>query len=87
MTHGILGIVPQIKKAKIETNKLMVYLQDGRVVITPKKYFSFLRGNPGKIFIADGNTIIFDNADEVIHIEEILGRYEDYKYSFVNAKK
>jgi len=41
-----------------------------------------LKGNPGKIFIAHGNTIIFDNADEVIHIEEILGRYEYYRYGF-----
>lgn len=83
MSYGILGIAPKIKKAKIETNKLMVYLQDGRVIITPKKYFDFLKGNSGKIFIADGDTLIFDKANEVIHLEEILGRYEDYRYSFV----
>jgi hypothetical protein len=41
MANGIVGIVPHIKKAKIEANKLMVYLQDGRVVITQKNIFRF----------------------------------------------
>ncbi len=84
MTHtanGIIGIKPEIKKVKIELNNLRVALEDGRIIIVPKRLFPFLKKTVGKIFIADGDTIIFDKANEVIHLEEILGRYEDYKYS------
>ncbi|MBX3163633.1 MAG: hypothetical protein KF900_04080 [Bacteroidetes bacterium] len=83
MTLGIVGVKPQILKAKVIGSKLFVKFEDGRELYTPKKLFPFLKGRLGKIFIADGETIIFDNADEVIHVSELLGRYEDYKYSFV----
>jgi hypothetical protein len=80
MANGIYGIKPIIKKAKFGARKLYIALEDGREISIPKKYFSFLKGNVGRIFISDGDTLIFDKADEVIHIEEILGRNEDYKY-------
>ena len=79
--NGIVGIKPTIKKVKLERNCLNVALEDGRIISVPRKLFSFLKKTTGKIFIADGDTIIFDKANEVIHLEEILGRYEDYKYS------
>ncbi len=80
MKQGIVGIKPEIKKVDLDKSKLTVWLVDGRVIITPKKLFSFLRKPCGKAYISDGDTIIFDKADEVIHIEEVLGRYEDYRY-------
>lgn len=82
MTYGIIGIKPQIIKAKIAGTKLYVKFLDGRELYIPKKLFPFLKARTGKVYIADGETIIFDNADEVIHVSELLGRYEDYKYSF-----
>lgn len=81
-TYGVYGIKPKIIKVKIIGSKIYVKFKDGRELLTPKKIFPFLKGNLGKIFIADGETIIFDNADEVIHVSELLGRFEDYKYSF-----
>ena len=82
MALGIYGIKPHILKVKIIGSKLFVKFEDGRELYTPKKRFPFLKGRLGKVYIADGETIIFDNADEVIHVSELLGRYEDYKYSF-----
>ncbi|MBI4648557.1 MAG: hypothetical protein HY738_18730 [Bacteroidia bacterium] len=81
MANGIVGIKPEIKKVRIERTCFSVVLTDGRIIIVPKKLFPFLKKTTGKIFIADGDTIIFDKANEVIHLEEILGRYEDYRYS------
>ena len=71
MANGVIGINPQITKVKIIGTKIFVKFTDGRELYTPKKLFPFLRGKLGKIFIADGNTIIFDNANEVIHISEL----------------
>ena len=78
---GIIGIKPEIEKASLEGRKLFVQLKDKREITIPKQYLPFLKGKPGKIFISDYDTLIFENADEVIHISEILGRFEDYKYS------
>lgn len=83
MNYGIVNIKPKIKKVKVELRKLQVSLEDGRIITIPKKYFPFIKGDPGKIYIAggeQGDVIIFDNYPEVIHIEEILGRWEDYRY-------
>jgi hypothetical protein len=80
MQAGIVGIKPVIEKASLEGRKLLIKLKDKREISIPKQYFPFLKGNPGKIFISDFDTLIFENADEVIHISEILGRFEDYKY-------
>ena len=80
MSQGIVGIKPIIKKVGLERGALSVLLVDGRFIKIPKKFFPFLKKPTGRIFIADGDTIIFDKANEVIHIEEILGRHEDYKY-------
>ena len=81
MSNGIVGVKPEIKKVKLERTNFKVALIDGRVIIVPKKLFPFLKKINGKIFIADGDTILFDKANEVIHLEEILGRYDDYKYN------
>ena len=80
MIQGIYKIKPQIKDVKNQRGKLFVSLEDGRVITIPKSYFPFLKKPAGKIFIADREVIVFDKADEVIHIEEILGRWEDYRY-------
>jgi hypothetical protein len=80
MIQGILKKRPQIKDVKNQWGKLSILLEDGRNITIQKKYFLFLKNPAGKIFIADKEVIVFDKADEVIHIEEILGRWEDYRY-------
>lgn len=81
MNAGIVGIKPVIEKAILDGRRLLIQLKDKREITIPKQYFPFLKGDPGKIFISDSDTLIFEKADEVIHISEILGRFEDYKYS------
>ncbi|TAF73341.1 MAG: hypothetical protein EAZ53_12800 [Bacteroidetes bacterium] len=80
MRSGIIGINPKITNAKIIGTKLFVKFLDGRELYVPKKTFSFLKGKIGKLFISDSNTLIFENKNEVIHVSELLGRYEDYRY-------
>jgi hypothetical protein len=85
-TEGIYGIHPVIKKVTFtHKGKMDVHLEDGRIIIIPLSLFPTVKKlkeqERKKYYIADNDTIIFDKADEVIHIEQILGRYEDYRYT------
>ena len=87
--EGIINLKPKIKKVTFElTGKMNVWLEDGRNVIVPLKFFpSIQKLSPTqrkKHVIADGETIIFNDCDEVYHIEQILGRYDAYKYRFAS---
>lgn len=87
--EGIIGISPTIKKVRFEhRGKISVYLEDGRIIIAPLKLFpSIAKLSPAQrkhYTIADGVVVIFDDADEVYHIEQFLGRPSDYEYRFSN---
>ncbi|HUZ61673.1 MAG TPA: hypothetical protein VMU83_23045 [Hanamia sp.] len=51
MTYGIIGIKPQIIKAKIAGTKLYVKFFDGRELYIPKKLFPFLKGKKEKCIL------------------------------------
>ena len=87
--EGIINLKPKINKVTFEiAGKMNVMLEDGRLVIVPLKFFPSIQkltsSQRKKHVIADGETIIFDDCDEVYHIEQILGRYDSYKYRFVS---
>ena len=87
-TEGINGIKPKIKKIDfVIKNKMQVFLEDGRIVIVPLNYFPSIKALTSsqrkKYFLPDREVIIFEDCDEVFHVEQILGHYEDYKYHFV----
>jgi len=87
--EGIINLKPKIKKVTFEVSgKMNVWLEDGRSVIVPLKFFpSIQKLTPlqrKKHVISDGEVIIFDDCDEVYHIEQILGRYDNYKYRFAS---
>ncbi len=86
-SEGIKGIHPTIKKVGFEhRGKISIHLEDGRVIIAPLKlYPSIAKLSPSErrnYTIGDGEVIVFRNADEVYHIEQFLGRPEDYEYDF-----
>lgn len=87
-TEGFIGVKPEIKKITFTTKgKMGVHLVDGRIVILPLSLFPSInkldQGQRMNWGIIDSSGFTFEDCDEVYHIEQILGREEDYKYSFV----
>lgn len=85
--EGIIGQSPMIKKISFETKgKIAVYLADGRIILAPiSLYPSIKKLSPRqrkRYTISDGEVIIFQDCDEVYHLEQFLGRPADYAYNF-----
>ncbi|MEO8146613.1 MAG: DUF2442 domain-containing protein [Bacteroidia bacterium] len=86
--EGISGIKPKIKKIDFNIRgKMSVSLEDGRIILVPINYFPSIKKLSAqqrrKYYLPDREVIMFDDCDEVFHVEQILGRYEDYRYKFV----
>ena len=86
--EGIGNIKPEIKKVAFEKQGyISVYLQDGRLVMAPLRLYPSIKklkmAQRKHYQIADGDTLIFIDGNEVYHIQDFLGLYQDYKYSFV----
>ena len=85
--EGISNISPVISKIDFpEKGNIRVYLKDGRILVTPLKYFPSLKRlnerERTKYHIADGQILFFDKCNEVFHIEQFLGKEQHYRYSF-----
>jgi len=84
--EGVNNIDPVIKKISFNQNgKMDVYLDDGRIIIVPLSLFPSIKKlnftERKKWQILDDSGFTFENGDEVYHIEQVLGRYDDYKFN------
>lgn len=70
-------------------DKFDLHLKDGRIISVPLSFFpdiEKLKPTQRKNwYVLDDYGFSFDDCDEVFHIEQVLGKYEDYKYSFVSG--
>lgn len=83
--EGFQGIHPVIDKVSFAfKNKIAVYLRDGRVLLAPLQNFpSIERLTPSqrrKLTIVDDQLLLFQDCDEVFHLEQFLGREQEYAY-------
>ena len=82
--EGYWNIIPKIKKVSFPVRgKMSVHLEDGRVVIVPLSAFPSIKKVPVKErskWYLIGGGITWDACPEVIHIEQILGNYANYKH-------
>lgn len=88
--EGISSISPVIDKIDFrEKGNIRIYLKDGRVLVTPLRYFPSLkrlnRKNRKDYHIIDGQILLFNHCDEIFHIEQFLGKEQQYRYSFANT--
>lgn len=85
--EGFQGIQPVIEKVIFSfKDKIAIYLKDGRIIIAPLSQFPSIRQlstiERKKVNIIDDQLIMFRDCDEVFHIEQFLGREQEYKYHF-----
>ena len=81
---GYWNVTPKIKKVSFPVRgKMAVQLEDGRVIIVPLSSFPSIKKVPVKErskWYLIGGGVTWDTCPEVIHIEQILGNYANYKH-------
>ena len=87
--EGYYNIKPVISKITFShKGKFDLHLADGRVISVPFSRFPDIKKLNSvqlkKWYVIDDYGFSFDDCNEVFHIEQVLGKYDDYKYSFVN---
>ncbi len=92
MSNKSYSYNPSILKLAFSKRGMMdVYLGDGRIISVPLTKFNEIKKlttkQRAKWTIIGGEGFTFDDCDEVYHIEQLLGNYQDYKYQFVNEPK
>lgn len=85
--NGIFKITPVIKKISFpEKGKMKFTLSDKREIIIPVKYFPKIKNltlpQRNKWYVLDEQMFSFDDCDEVFHIEQVLGKENNYRYNF-----
>ncbi len=82
--EGYWDVIPRIKSVSFpQRGKMKIDLMDGRSVIVSISMFPSIKklsGKERKNWYLIGNGFSFDNCDEVIHIEQILGNFENYSH-------
>ncbi len=81
---GYWNVVPKIKKVSFPIRgKMSVLLEDGRQIIAPLSSFPSIKKVPvserPKWYLVGGG-VTWDTCPEVIHIEQILGNFDNYKH-------
>lgn len=81
---GYWNVVPKIKKVSFPVRgKMSVQLEDGRQIIAPLSSFPSIKKVPvserSKWYLVGGG-VTWDTCPEVIHIEQILGNFDNYKH-------
>jgi len=83
--EGLYRIKPKIKKIDfIERGKFKIELKDGRAILVPISYFPSIKklnkDQRNKWYIIDDQMFSFEKSNEVFHIEQVLGKENEYKF-------
>jgi hypothetical protein len=82
--EGYWNVMPELKTVDFPSADLMrVELVDGRTITLPLDRFpsiSQLTPEQRQQWYHYGNGFSFDDSDEVIHIEQILGNFQQYRH-------
>ena len=82
--EGYWDVTPKIKKVSFPIRgKMSVALEDGRIIVVPISAFPSIKKVPvseRKQYYLTAGGVTWDSCSEVIHIEQILGNYNNYKH-------
>lgn len=82
--EGYWNIAPTIRSVDFPTtDQLQVELEDGRIITMPVERFPSieqLTSEQRQHWYKYGNGFSFDDSNEVIHIEQILGNFALYRH-------
>ncbi|MBO7082756.1 MAG: DUF2442 domain-containing protein [Bacteroidales bacterium] len=82
--EGYWDVIPRIKDVSFPIRgKMQIDLQDGRIIIVSVSRFPSVKRlsmEQRKKWYILGNGFSFEDSDEVIHIEQILGNFANYAH-------
>lgn len=82
--EGFWNVKPKIKRVSFQIRgKISIYLEDGRSVIVPVANFPSIKkltATQRLKWYLFGNGFSFDDCNEVYHIEQILGNFNEYRH-------
>lgn len=82
--EGYWDVTPRVQAISFPAaDRLNVELEDGRVITMPLDRFPSIQKltpNQRQQWYTYGNGFSFDDSDEVIHIEQILGNFNGYRH-------
>ena len=82
--EGYWDVTPRIKKVSFPIRgKMSVTLEDGRIIVVPISAFPSIKKVPvseRKQYYLTAGGVTWDSCSEVIHIEQILGNYNNYRH-------
>lgn len=82
--EGYWDVTPKIKKVSFPIRgKMSVTLEDGRIIVVPISAFPSIKKVPvseRKQYYLTAGGVTWDSCSEVIHIEQILGNYNNYRH-------
>ena len=82
--EGFWNVVPHVKTVDFPAfDRIQVELEDGRIIIMPIDRFPSIQqltSEQRQHWYKFGNGFSFDDSDEVIHIEQILGNFDTYRH-------
>ena len=84
--EGVHKIKPVILRLGFGANgKIAVYLKDGRTIIAPVKYFPGIKklsvAQRRRYRIVNDQIIMFSGANEIYHLQDFLGKEQEYSYN------
>jgi hypothetical protein len=84
--EGIHHIKPVITKVAFNSlGKITIFLKDGRQVTAPLRYFPGIKklsaASRKRYRIVNDQIIMFSEANEVYHLQDFLGKEQEYRYA------
>lgn len=82
--EGYWDVKPRIKSVSFsQEDRIQIELEDGRLILCPLDRFPSIQQlsfEQRQNWFRFGNGFSFDDSDEVIHIEQILGNFDSYRH-------
>ena len=87
--EGFQGIQPVIEKVSFAfKGKIAIHLQDGRVLLAPLEKFPSIEQltttQRRHLSIIDDQLLMFHDCNEIFHLEQFMGREQEYKYQLTH---
>lgn len=89
--EGFVAVEPAIERVSFARKGFItLYLQDGRILMSPLAKFPSIENlntaQRRRLSIIDNQLLMFRDSDEIFHLEQFLGREQNYRYKLQETR-